>query len=93
MCALQSQRLYIIVDYNAKIKSFFQKNHLFIKKCRSGWLSPTDRSLLAAAIVAAAVVTAVVDEQQNDDDEQDPGAVVAAEQVTQTHSIHPLTTP
>ena len=56
---------------------------------------------LAAATTATAVVdgigagalttaTAVVDQQQNDDDQQDPVAIATAEQITQTHVIHPL---
>ena len=51
-------------------------------------------------LVAATTTTAttgfaiiVIDQQQNDDDEQNPGAVVAAEQVTQAHVFHPLTLP
>ena len=41
--------------------------------------------------VADIAATIVIDQQQNDDDEQDPVAVAAAEQITQTHSFHPLT--
>ncbi len=55
---------------------------------------PFRRVGLAAATTATVVaITAVlvVDEQENDDNEQDPSAVVAAEQVTQAHSFHPLT--
>ena len=48
----------------------------------------------ATATTTAIVITVIiVDQQENDDDEQDPSAIVAAEQVTQTHSFHPLTTP
>ena len=44
--------------------------------------------LAAATAATAAVIAAVlVDEQQNDDDEQDPGAIVAAKQVSQTHTL------
>ena len=47
------------------------------------------------AIVGVTHVTAttaiIIDQQQNDDDEQDPVAIAATEQITQTHSFHPLT--
>ena len=55
---------------------------------------------LAAATAAAAVTRGVgggvaaavtfVDQQQNDDDEQNPVAIIATEQIAQTHVIHPL---
>ncbi len=50
-----------------------------------------DGVLAAAATVVATTAVLVVDEQENDDNEQNPGAVIAAEQVTQAHSVHPLT--
>ena len=61
---------------------------------------PVPLGHLAAATAAATVTrgvgsgvataVTVIDQQQNDDDEQDPVAIVAAEQVTQTHKIHHL---
>ena len=48
------------------------------------------RALTAAGVVAAAtaLAIAVIDQQQDDDDEQDPGAVVAAKEVPQTHTLY-----
>ena len=40
--------------------------------------------------VATATTAAVLHQQQHDDDQQDPVAVVAAEQITQTHTLHLL---
>ncbi len=52
--------------------------------------STHEMGLVAAATTTTAVVTIiVVNQQENDDDEQNPGAVVAAEKITQTHVIPP----
>ena len=64
-----------------------------------GCLATTATTVVAGIVAATTVViagvtvsaTVVINQQQNDDDEQDPVAVTAAEQITQTHSFHPLT--
>ena len=48
------------------------------------------RALAAAGVGGgAAAAIAVIDQQENDDDEQDPGAVIAAEEIPQTHIFTP----
>ena len=69
-----------------------QGGHLRDLPVLLGGLAAATAATAVTRGVGSGVATAVtlVDEQKNDDDQQNPVAIVPAEQIAQTHVIHPL---